>query len=49
MFKKTATDNILRLILSGVIDKQALLYCVKYCCNLSLCKTWQEVFYVFCA
>jgi len=32
-------------LLDGVLDKQALIYCTKYCCTISLCETWQETCY----
>jgi hypothetical protein len=42
--RKTATD---RHLLAGVLDKQVLLYCAKYCCNISLCETWQGTCYSY--
>jgi len=41
--KQTATE---RHLWDGVLDKQVLLYCAKYCCNISLCETWQGIYFM---
>jgi len=42
--RQTATE---RHLLDRVLDNQVLLYCAKYCCNISLCETWQETCYMY--